>query len=484
MSNARTAYDIAQQIALGAVASTKVKRQSRENKEFDPIDFVRYRLGLDPWDKQEEIIRSVFYGDKLRTTVRSGHGVGKTFIAGVTSISYFATYPDSIVVTTAPNRRQVETLLWGHIRSLHKQSGVGGELLRKEIRVTDSHYMIGYTAKDPEGFQGVHSPRLLIVVDEASGLPPQIEKAIDGMMSTENARLLMIGNPTRRSGTFFESFHSKRGMYNKIHISCLDSPNVANPGSRPYLTSPTWIEEREREWGGKDSPLYQVGVMGEFPGYDEYGIVSIDWLDAAEAEDYSDLDREERYVAALDVARYGADKNVLYVRRGRQIIAVREWYGIETMQTVGKVQEALFDIITQEESDPGLNVRDAMDALIVDATGVGGGPADRLRELDWPVEDFVAGESASEPQKYHNRRSEAYWHLRAILQSGDVGGLTDIQTQSQLTSLTYKMQSDQRILIEPKDSLRKRGLKSPDHADALAMCFQDPGMSARIVWIR
>lgn len=470
-------YDIAQQIAHSAVTATKTKRH-RVSREFNPSGFIRYQLGLDPWSKQEDIIHSVF--KNKRTAVRSGHGVGKTFTAGVTALTYFASFPDSVVVTTAPNRRQVETLLWGHIRSLHKQSGVGGELLRKEIRVSDHHYMIGYTAKDPEGFQGVHEGHLLIIVDEASGLPPQIERAIEGMMSAGECRLLLIGNPTRRSGTFFEAFHSKRHLYEKIHISCLDSPNVTEPGSRPYLTGLDWIKEKEREWGGKDNPLYQVGVLGDFPGYDEYGIVTIDWIDQAENAEFDDSD--ENYVAALDVARYGADRNVLYLRRGRQIMGCWSWYGIDTMQTVGKVVENLNEAIREIEADPGMDVRWKIDALVVDATGVGGGPADRLRELDWPVEDFEAGSQASDPSKYYNKRAEAYWTLRKRLEEGEIGGLVDPYTQSQLTSISYKVASDSKIQIESKDTLRTRGLPSPDHADALAMCFQDPGVSARVIW--
>lgn len=437
------------------------ERQARAQIASDPVRWVRERLGYDLWEGEDgqpgqaDIVRAPFAF--RRTSVRSGHGLGKTVAAACAALAYFYAYDDALVITLAPTQRQVETVLWGAIRDAWARARLPGECLQTQLRVSNTHYMLGVATRTPEHLQGYHAPRILVVADEASGMPPGIEEAIEGLLSAGDARLLLVGNPTRRSGLFYESHTSRQHLYHRIHLAAPQSPNVRRPGSRPYLVGREWIEERAREWGDA-SPLYQVRVLGEFPDSDQAGLAAVSWLDLCAAEAFDD---PGPVVAGLDVARFGGDENALYLRRGRQIIGLWTWYGLDTMQTVGLVQQHL--------APYRLDLR----ALRVDAVGLGAGVADRLRELDWPVVDFVAGAQASDPAEYANLRAEAYWQLRQKLRDGQVGGLRDERTQAQLVAVQYGIQSDRRLRIVSKDELRRRGIASPDRADALMMCFWD-----------
>ena len=163
----------------------------------DPVGFVRDVLGLDPWRKQVEILEAV--RDHSRVTVRACHGVGKTFIAAGTGLWWLLAFPNAVVVTTAPTGRQVKELLWREIRRMHRKSRqvLPGDVRETSVKVSDDVYALGFSTDESDRFQGFHSRHLLIIVDEASGLPESIYESIDGCLTTIGSHLLLIGNPLR-----------------------------------------------------------------------------------------------------------------------------------------------------------------------------------------------------------------------------------------------------------------------------------------------
>ena len=249
----------------------------------NPMGFVT-GLGYRLWSRQAEIIQAV--RDNRRVAVRSCNGSGKTFTAACAVVWWLMSFPDGAsAVTTAPTERQVSELLWREIRRIHRQNDrlIGGVAHKTALEITPDRYARGFSTDSPERFQGFHNENILFIVDEASGVGEEIYEAIEGCMTTGQARVLLIGNPTRREGTFYEAFHSKRGLWHTVHISAFDTPNFSlKPGESgvPGLATPEWADEQARNWG-KGHAQYQIRVLGEFPTQSEDALISLRQIEAA-----------------------------------------------------------------------------------------------------------------------------------------------------------------------------------------------------------
>ncbi len=228
----------------------------------DPKLFLESLLDFKPWSKQLEIIESV--RDHKRTAVRSANGVGKTAIAARTVLWFLAAYPRSVVVTTAPTWKQVETVLWREMavafdRSREFFQVLGQpEIFKTDLLIAPDWYATGISTEKPERFSGFHSPNLLLVVDEASGVEDAIYEAAEGILTSKGARVLLISNPTQLAGEFYRAFSKNAGLYNRIHISIFDTPNFTEEREKCSeetlmgLPALEYAEVMERKYG-KDS---------------------------------------------------------------------------------------------------------------------------------------------------------------------------------------------------------------------------------------
>ena len=429
----------------------------------DPVWFIENVLGGFLWSKQREVAESV--RDHRRTSVRSCHGVGKTYVASGVAVWFLFSFPNSRVVTTATTFSQVEKLLWHEINQRHMKARfpLGGRCLKTELQLDDGRYAIGLSSKpeNSEAFAGHHAENLLVIYDEASGIPSPIYEAGEGYMTSEGAKLLMIGNPTRPDGQFYKSHHSERQSYNTIHISAFDSPNftgekVPEEVAR-HLIGPTWVEEKRKAWG-EESPLYQVRVLGNFPAEAENAVISLLACESAQQRDYEPTDRDE-VVIGCDVARFGTDETVIDIRKGNRVRRHIQYVGKNLMETVGHLVDA-------HKQHGG--------RIVVDDTGVGGGVTDRCRELGLPVTGFNGGEQALEPDNYPNRRSEL-WFLGADRMSDLDIDPSDDQLLADLVAPTYRLDSRGRRVVEPKAETKKRLGRSPDRGDALLLTLVPEG---------
>jgi len=433
----------------------------------DPVWFVRHVLTVDPWAKQEAVLRAV--RDYRRTAVRSCHGIGKTRVAAWVALWFLLTHPDSLVVTTAPTWHQVEHLLWREIRAAHVLSAypLGSKPLKTEYTLSEQWYALGLSTNEPERFQGFHaaSGDILLICDEASGIEQTIFDAAEGFLTSDGARLLLIGNPTQLSGEFYTAFRSP--LYHKIHISAFDSPNLrAGAVVRPYLITPAWVEEKRIKWG-EDSPLWSARVLGEFPTQGDDTLISLAWVEAAQAR-YAETLPGAPVELGVDVARFGSDKSVLILRRGPRVTIYQVIAKSDLMALCGAVIHAL--------GETGATM------VKVDVIGVGAGVYDRCREQGKPVAPINVAEAPRDTERFANLRAELYWNLRELLRDGQMALPPDDDLAGQLASIKYKFDSRGRILIESKEDMRKRGLSSPDHADALALAFApEPASSAVMV---
>jgi hypothetical protein len=415
----------------------------------DPVPFVRDVLGADPWERQVQILQAV--GQFRRVTVRSCHHSGKTWTAAALTHWFLRAFDPALVLTTAPTERQVKEVLWYEIAQQHHRARLGGILNTLTLEVSPTQRAIGMTTNTPERFQGWHCPNILVIVDEASGVPEPIYEALEGVLTSTNAHLLLIGNPNYPSGTFFESFKSP--LYEKFHISAADVPE--------HLLPPHWLEERKTVWG-EESPVYQVRVMGNFPVQGENSLFSLTDVEEAMRRGDNGSDSSGDCEIGADIARYGTDWSVAIVRRGRAVLDLQRWRGSDTMASAGHIAQM---------------ARAHGAALVkVDDVGVGGGVVDRLAEEGFPVVGVNVGESAWDSEKFANRRAELYFGLAQRFRDGDISLPEDDNLLSQLVAMRYLYSPRGQFKLPSKEDMRKErsaslSWRSPDEADALMLAF-------------
>ena len=431
----------------------------------NPEIFIQTILRGDPWSKQIEIARSVY--QHHRTAVRSCHGVGKTKAAAWIGLWFLYCFYNSKVITTAPTWHQVENLLWREIRSEHerKKDFLGGKLLTTSLELSTEWFALGLSTNKPERFQGFHAEDILLIVDEASGVDQEIFEAAEGFMTSVNARMLLIGNPTRVEGEFYQAF--KGNFYNKIHISAFDSPNLqAGEIVRPYLITPEWVEDKKIKWG-EDSPLYKVKVLGEFPDQGDDALFRLSWVESAFARFHDMPDDGMPREVGVDVARFGPDKSVIGVRLGDKAFIHKKINGQDTWQIAEAAIEAkkIYDC----------------SVIKVDEIGVGSGVVDTIRHLGHRVigcngarkATGVTPEGIPAEEFFINKRAQWYWQLRERFSSGRIGLKFDDGLEFQLPSLKYEFDKSEKIRIQEKEKIKKELGQSPDEADMLEILFSE-----------
>jgi len=424
------------------------------------VFFAKEILGVNLWDKQVQIVESI--RDHSNTCVASGHGVGKTFISAVATLWFLCTHDQSRIITTAPTNRQVESILWAEIWSLYNNSRVplGGKLLKTSLAIEEKWFAMGLSTDDPDRFQGHHAKHLLLIMDEAPGVDPKIYEAAQGILTQQNSRCLLIGNPTSPTGPFFECFKNKH--WNSFHISCYDSPAIKEPDKYPALTSQKWIDERKEEWGER-SPMFVSRVLGEFPLEGEDTLIPLNWCSRAVTrweKSKENCKVSDHIYLGLDVARYGTNKTVLTEFIPNRVMFQKS---IQNKSTTDATQ-----LVVKE----GISAGAKLLQITTDDTGVGGGVTDRLRELGYPVLAVNFSQKPTDPMHFKGIRDEMYWHTRELFRSDEIAIPNSDLLINQLSAIKYKIDPRTgKIEIETKDDMKKRGLKSPDEADSLVIAI-------------
>ncbi|MBQ7262742.1 MAG: hypothetical protein IJR14_03375 [Synergistaceae bacterium] len=455
----------------------------------DPVFFAREVLGKQPWSAQADILRSL--RDHPRTAVRSCHGIGKTFVAATGILWFLFTHERSIVLSTAPTWRQVEKLIWKEIRSAYRDALVplGGAIMPKtpELHILQNEwYAAGLSTNEPDRFQGFHEEHILVVVDEASGVNEEIFEAIDGVLTTKGARLLLLGNPTAIGGTFYDAFRSE--TFAKIHVSAFDTPNFTAfgiglddiesgrwkdkigdaPLPFPRLIAPEWVRGRYLEWG-TSSPAWQSRVLGDFPTQGEDTLIPLAWIELA-MERWEETEPDAPVELGVDVAGFGSDRTVIAVRRGPRVDPLHVWVKKSTRETAGIVARFARELGTS--------------AIKVDSIGIGQGVVDSLEEDGFDRVGVNVSERARDVERFADLRAELWWGLRERLDPEKGDGIAlprDDGLLSELASVRYKITGRGQVRVEPKDEMRKRLGRSPDLADAVVLAFAPRG-GGGFVW--
>ncbi|MBA0088874.1 MAG: terminase, partial [Acidobacteria bacterium Pan2503] len=437
----------------------------------EPNTRLENYAGPEPW--QHNLLNQIRDGlpiDKaIQLATASGHGVGKSALVSWIIKWAADTKPDTRGVVTANTETQLKTKTWSELGKWHHMS-----ITRDVFKLTATAYfhpdhertwridMVPWSERNTEAFAGLHNQgrRILVIFDEASAIPDVIWETTEGALTDADTQILwaVFGNPTRNTGRFRECFAG--GRFARAWLSRqVDSRAIS-------FTDKTQID-RWIEVYGADSDFVRVRVLGTFPRTGEMEFISHATVSEAilrEVDSY----RHDPLVLGVDVARYGDNESVIYARKGRDA------------QTIPPIRLRGLDVVALSSRVAEEFHRLRASAIFVDGGGVGGGVVDTLRNLHVPCFDvqfgakpsgsgFAIGETGT---RYANKRAEMWGAMREWLKIGAIPNNADLRTQ--LVGPLYVFNIRNEIQLERKEDMRRRGLESPDIADALALTFAFP----------
>lgn len=435
-------------------------------------------FGFVPDDWQRDVFKAM--DAENRISVKSGQGVGKTASTAIIILWFLSCYPYSKIVATAPTVRQLNDVLWAEVEKWKNKSPV----LKTIIKSTKTYlYMVGHekqwfatarTATKPENIQGFHEDNLLIVVDEASGVADPIMEAILGTLSGCNNKLLMLSNPTKTSGVFYDSHTKSRDMYACFTVN---SKNCARVNKQN-------IADLERKYG-PDSNVVRVRVLGEFPESEDDVFIALSLIERSveASKDYKPTDKPMQIHIGCDVARYGDDKTVITYRLDNKVEMYKKKNGQNTMKTADDIL-MLGNMLVKRY---GLDPRNGDYIPVkVDDSGVGGGVVDRLKQVKelnpetyWWLEVYPIHFGVRIKHKhYDDTTTYMMGIIKDRLSPFDEYGKekpvelllpNDDDLVAQLSCRKYKITDTAKIRVESKDEMKARNLPSPDEADSVLL---------------
>ena len=414
---------------------------------------------------RDEVIKNNFNGrdavPSVNLAVASGHGIGKSAMtAWLVNWILDARYGAKGMVT-ANTGAQLKSKTWAEITKWGKKKITAHWWNFKAMEITSKFApeawridAVTWDEKKSEAFAGQHaaSSSSFYVFDEASIVPDSIWEVAKGGLTDGEPFFFVFGNPTRNTGAFYDCFHEKKANWITFNI---DSRNVS-------ITNKDEIERMRLEYG-EDSDFFKVRVKGEFPSESSNLFIAKDRSQAAATR--PEPERFENQVAFLgvDVARYGDDNSVLQVRYGRNARMPPEKFSKSSItETARRVAAKITELKEVYQFSRVLT--------FVDGGGVGGGVVDVLRDWGYTdIYDVNFGGAADDKTRFANKRAEMWSRMRDWLGVGAI--VDDRELIEQLSSPEYYYNKANKLTLESKEDMKRRGISSPDWADALALTF-------------
>lgn len=435
----------------------------------DPYGYVLYAFpwgdGGSPDAWQRETLESIGRrlrsggdaGDCIREAVASGHGVGKSALVAWIILWAMSTRPHLNGVVTANTEKQLETKTWRELALWHKRvinahwfTWTATKFFQSAHPETWFVAAIPWTERNSEAFAGMHGEHVLMIFDEASAIADIIWEVAEGAMTTDRCMWFAFGNPTRNTGRFRECWGKFRHRWTSRKV---DSRTCKMVNQRQVQE---WLDDY-----GEDSDFFKVRVRGEFPNAGVNQLIDTALVEAA-------MERVLPYhfqnaapkVLGIDFALEGSDRSVVMCRQG---VYVRVLYQGRVTET-----EALLTLVAR------IIDKEQPDAAFADKGGLGAPLVQMLRTKGHNIQGVNFGGGALDKDRFVRRREEMWWAMREWLERDNPIIEHSAELKDDLISPEYQFTMANKIQLESKDSMRKRGLASPDLGDALALTFAMP----------
>lgn len=448
----------------------------------NPVQFVRECIEVEPSSQQMDGL--VKFAQGKRTSIMSGHGTGKDAFASWIILWFMSTRRASKVACTAPTARQLGDVLWSELSKWLERSRLSNEFVLQKDKMfhkTDprkwwcraiSPSVRASKEEQAETLAGLHDDHLLIVVDEASGVPDPVYIPLEGALTREDNYVLLIGNPTKNHGYFYDTHYhiEHRRPWTRLHWDSRDSTNVTQSMINYF-----------RDKYGEDSNVFRIRVAGLPPLDDQKTLISLAWAIQCVGNEIVVAEDEPVYLG-VDVARYGEDKSIILPRRGLEIMPWDTFHGMNTISLGGHIMQAYVD--------------NEAKGIAIDEIGVGAGVTDWLYKHPGARKNVfginVANESPDR-RKYDRLRDYLWVQVKekcmqglfsfpdVTINFGDIVVNLGQELANELSTPSYDFNNLGGIKVESKKELKARGKASPNIADALCLTEYFHG-TAKMIW--
>lgn len=430
----------------------------------NPSKFVSQWLNVTPNHHQEQFLNLLTRSDHI--AIKSGHGTGKSTVLAWTILWFLMCYPKAKIPCTAPTESQLTQVLWPEVAKWLYSSELKTfiEWTKGKIFVKGEEqtcFAVPRTATKPDALQGFHGDNVLVVIEEASGVETKFWELLEGVLTTSNAKIAALGNPTTPEGAFYDAFTKDSAFWETLTFNAEESTQV----------TPEFIDRMKKKYG-EDSDVYRVRVKGEFPKQASDSFIP---LYLCEQSLLYIIPENPVLKMGVDVARFGDDYSTWIIRAGGKIVYAEKMQSMDTVQVAGKTVTLArqYGIIAENVS--------------IDDIGVGGGVVDILGSQGFHVNAVIVSESAVDENIYLNRRVELWGIIKEELQQQklnlSIEGNPELTKEltGELATPKYKFTNKGQFQLESKDELKRRNVASPNLADALSYTFANSNVDGTIL---
>ncbi len=486
-------------------------RAEHFEKYFDNVaDYAQDFFGIHFWQKQQEIANAL--RDKNFVCVRSAHSTGKSYLLGILINFYFDTVYPLVGIGTAPTKALVSSVMFSYARQFRNTNlQILGDYftgpVMPKLMTTEGHYFEGIVTSDPTSIQGRHGPNVVILLDEAVGITPEMFESLESLMVGDYVKVLAIYNPTDPAS--YVAQLEKSAGWHTITMSAYDHPNIWTGVERlaqgrkatedlpfPGAINLTRFEQLLKQWSfrinksdynpARDIILPTSLLHNELEYYRPGPIASARllgrWSEVSMNAIFTDytIDQsiynilpttfDEPITIGVDVARFGSDFSAFCVRHGGKVLELFEVNGLSTVAVTGKVID-LCKKYSERFEIPSQTID-----IAVDVIGVGSGVYDNLVDAGYNAHEINVSERAWNAESYGNLRSELWFEVHNLFLTGQVSlgniaSTTIFDLKKQLLAPLFTYDKLGRRQVEPKDDTKKRLDRSPDLADAIMLAF-------------
>lgn len=446
----------------------------------DPLGFVMWAFewgvgdlegqdGPDVWQREhlttigEEVKKRKFNGvtpvEPIQIAAASGHGVGKSAAVAWITLWIMSTRSHSKGVITANTGDQLRTKTMSELSKWKKRCITGHWFEMNTMSISHKLHPETWRAdaqtcreENAEAFAGLHCADSTpwYIFDEASAIPEKIWEVAEGGKTDGEPMHFAFGNPTRNNGSFKECFGRNRHRWITMQI---DS-RTAKMTNKEQIQR--WIDDF-----GIDSDFVRVRVLGRFPKAGDMQFIPSDSVTDAMSRPVGQYLGDDPLICGIDLARGGDDNCMIQFRRGRDAKSEKV-YRIPGEKSRDSMKAVSLICTVLDRHKP--------DVTFIDETGLGGPIADRLVQLGYHVIGVNFGSKADDETKFRNKVAEMWWRMRKWLMDGG-SIIDDAFLEQELTGREYGHNDKDQLVLERKEDMKKRGLSSPDWADALALTF-------------